>query len=113
MEIDLTLVSGVLGLAGSVFLGVPAVQGLRDRRALDRALAAYRRDRAVEMAMSQGAQDAPQPGVAAVPSARDVYEADRDTILADAVGGFWSHVFWNVIGVVCLAAAFLALILSA
>lgn len=103
----LELLAGVFGLIGSGLLAIPALSGLGDRKDLDNVRTVYEQDKAAALRINDAtARDA------ALETAWDTYVASRDGILADAVGQFAPNRRWNVLGLLCLAAAFLLLILA-
>ena len=102
------LISGIFGLAGSIFLGIPAWKSLEDRRAIDQAGELYKH------AKAQAEKKAtPADQEAALKDAWNSYQADRDGVLALTTGQFKANWWWNFIGLICLGLSFVILIIDA
>ncbi len=102
------LVSGIFGLTGSIFLGIPAWKSLGDRRAIDEAGQLYEHAKA-----QAGKKVTPAEQESALRDAWTSYQADRDGVLAMTTGQFSSNWWWNFTGLVCLGLSFAILILDA
>ena len=101
------LLAGVLGILGSVFLGVPVYLGLGDRRAFENVEAVYRNN--IENARRAATAEETERRLR---EARETYESDRDGIIADVMGQYRSNHLWTVAGFAALFLALLFLILA-
>lgn len=97
------LAAGLLGILGSILLGVPVYLGLGDRKALEDVEEVYRTEKA--SAQQAGSEEERQRRLL---EAREIYESDRDGIIANVMGQYRSNYIWTLAG---FAALFLALVL--
>ena len=95
------VLAGVLGLLGSILLGVPVYLGLGDRHAFENVENVYRNN--IENAKRAGTAEETERRLR---EARETYESDRDGIIADVLGKYRSNYLWTVAG---FAALFLSL----
>ena len=103
----LAFVSALLGLIGSLLLGIPALVGLGDRRAFDQAKELYEQERNQAQALAN-----PATRQAALDDAYKAYRLSCDTYLSDSLGKYNSHRWLNLLGFASLFLSFLLILID-
>lgn len=103
----MALAAGILGLLGSIFLGVPVFIGLGDRKALENAEELYRINKANALRADTKEEQNERMLVA-----RETYEHDRDGIIASVMGQYRSNYVWTLAGFIALFLSLVLLILA-